>query len=360
MEDEKLNKNGLMRVWLKIWTLLKLLVGDVDVVGKGDLQTQIDHLDHRVEECFRSASDGKGLIADAVTGKGVPTLVSDTFATMAANIAKIRSSARLQNKSAVLSNVEQTIRPDTGYDGLGQVSVPAVKGTAGAGDVLIGKTFSGTAGIEKDGTMPENGAWTGETTGNGNVPIPAGHHNGRGYVSGAGAYAKGMVDADARTNTDSANYKNGYNAGVIATKKGTAGAGDVLTGKTFTNASSVEAAGAMANKGAVTVDSGPVTQDDTYTYLSVPAAAFYNANSKLRTKNSNISQRVEIPITIRSDWYFTASSEENYAGNQTTFTLVIEDKKARVIGNTSVTATAPASRYSKATATATIGEIVTK
>ena len=288
MEDEKLNKNGLMRVWLKIWTLLKLLVGDVDVVGKGDLQTQIDHLDHRVEECFRSASDGKGLIADAVTGKGVPTLVSDTFATMAANIAKIRSSARLQNKSAVLSNVEQTIRPDTGYDGLGKVSVPAVKGTAGAGDVLIGKTFSGTAGIEKDGTMPENGAWTGETTGNGNVPIPAGHHNGRGYVSGAGAYAKGMVDADARTNTDSANYKNGYNAGVIATKKGTAGAGDVLTGKTFTNASSVEAAGAMANKGAVTVDSGPVTQDDTYTYLAVPAAAFYNANSKLRTKNSNL------------------------------------------------------------------------
>ena len=44
------------------------------------------------------------------------------------------------------------------------------------------------------------------------------------------------------------------------------------------------------NKGAVTVDSGPVTQDDTYTYLAVPAAAFYNANSKLRTKNSNIEK----------------------------------------------------------------------
>jgi hypothetical protein len=78
---------------------------------------------------------------------------------------------------------------------------------------------------------------------------------------------------------------------VAATKKGTAGTGDVLTGKTFTNASSVEAAGAMANKGAVTVDSGPVTQDDTYTYLAVPAAAFYNANSKLRTKNSNLSKK---------------------------------------------------------------------
>ncbi len=321
MEDEKLNKNGLMRVWLKFWTLLKLLVGDVDVVGRGDLQTQIDHLDHRVEECFRSASDGKGLIANAVTGKGVPTLVSDTFATMAANIAKIRSSARLQNKSAVLSNVEQTIRPDTGYDGLGQVSVPAVKGTAGAGDVLTGKTFSGTAGIEKAGTMPENGAWTGETTGNGNVPIPAGHHNGQGYVSGAGAYAKGMVDADARTNTDSANYKNGYNAGVTATKKGTAGTGDVLTGKTFTNASSVEAAGAMANKGAVTVDAGGVTQDDTYTYLAVPAAAFYNANSKLRTKNSNIKSNLKLyeivipggaPVTVpKAGCYIVCMSAQN-------------------------------------------------
>ena len=263
MEDEKLNKNGLIKVWLKIWTLLKLLVGDVDVTGKGDLQTQINNIDNRVDECFRNASDGKKLIADAVTGKGVPTLVSDTFATMAANIAKIRSSARLQGKTAVLSNVAQTIKPDADYDGLSQVSVPAVRGTAGTGDVLTGKTFSGAAGIEKAGTMPENGAWTGETTGNGNVPIPAGHHNGQGYVSGAGAYAKGMVDADARTNTDSANYKNGYNAGVTATKKGTAGTGDVLTGKTFTNASSVNAAGAMANKGAVTVDSGPVTQDDT-------------------------------------------------------------------------------------------------
>ena len=94
--------------------------------------------------------------------------------------------------------------------------------------------------------------------------------------------------------------------------------------------------------------------------IAASAKAVKTLNDKVTQLSSNISQRVEIPITIRSDWYFTASSEENYAGNQTTFTLVIEDKKARVIGNTSVTATAPASRYSKATATATIGEIVTK
>ncbi len=187
MGDEKLDKNGLIKVWLKIWTLIKLIVGDVDIVDKGDLQTQINNMGKRVSECFQSASDGKNLLADAITGKGVPTEANDTFATMAENISNIK-------------------------------------------------------------------------------------------------------EADDSINEESPNYRTGYNAGVAATKKGTAGTGDVLTGKTFTNASSVEAAGAMANKGAVTVDSGPVTQDDTYTYLAVPAAAFYNANSKLRTKNSNIEK----------------------------------------------------------------------
>ncbi len=185
MNDEKLDKNGLIKVWLKFWTLVKLLVGDVDIAGKGDLQTQINHIDNRVDECFRNASDGKKLLANAITGKGVLTKASDTFATMAENIGNIK-------------------------------------------------------------------------------------------------------EVDDSVNVESLNYRTGYNAGVAATKKGTAGTGDVLTGKTFTNASSVGANGGMANKGAVTVDSGPVTQDDTYTYLAVPAAAFYNTNSKLRTKNSNI------------------------------------------------------------------------
>ena len=76
--------------------------------------------------------------------------------------------------------------------------------------------------------------------------------------------------------------------------------------------------------------------------------------------NSNISQRYEIPITIVADWRFTMSSEDNYARNQTTFTLIIENGKARVIGNLSVTANAPASRYSTATASATIGEVAAK
>ena len=220
MGDEKLDKNGLIKVWLKIWTLIKLIVGDVDIVGKGDLQTQINNMGKRVSECFQSASDGKNLLADAITGKGVPTEANDTFATMAENISNIK-------------------------------------------------------------------------------------------------------EADDSINEESPNYRTGYNAGVAATKKGTAGTGDVLTGKTFTNASSVEAAGAMANKGAVTVDSGPVTQDDTYTYLAVPAAAFYNANSKLRTKNSNIKSFVQTQLQAGS--VLGTNCEQKYlnSGYSTLFASII-------------------------------------
>lgn len=264
MGDEKLDKNGLIKVWLKIWTLIKLIVGDVDIVDKGDLQTQINNMGKRVSECFQSASDGKNLLADAITGKGVPTEANDTFATMAENISNIK-------------------------------------------------------------------------------------------------------EADDSINEESPNYRTGYNAGVAATKKGTAGTGDVLTGKTFTNASSVEAAGAMANKGAVTVDSGPVTQDDTYTYLAVPAAAFYNANSKLRTKNSNIAnvKKYTYPIKYLAagasvEMIYPKSAIAVYIGAQEGFSagcacLILCDGtkcgyaiEATVISETVVKFTNPSGTYGKA------------
>lgn len=44
-----------------------------------------------IDEVFQSVSNGKELIADAITDKGVQTSASDTFATMAENIAAIPS-----------------------------------------------------------------------------------------------------------------------------------------------------------------------------------------------------------------------------------------------------------------------------
>lgn len=67
-------------------------------------------------------------------------------------------------------------------------------GNASVGDVLSGKTFANASEDSLTGTMVNRGAWTGETTGNENVAIPAGYHNGSGYISGAGAYNAGVAD----------------------------------------------------------------------------------------------------------------------------------------------------------------------
>lgn len=86
-------------------------------------------------------------------------------------------------------------------------------GDATVNQVIQGATFSNASETGLTGTMKNNGAWTASTTGSENVKIPAGYHNGEGYVSGAGAYNKGVSDADGRVNTNSASYKDGYNNG---------------------------------------------------------------------------------------------------------------------------------------------------
>lgn len=89
-----------------------------------------------------------------------------------------------------------------------------LKGNAETGDVLAGKTFSNKQSNALTGSMPNNGAWSASTSGNGSVTIPAGYHNGRGTVSGAtsysNGYSKGVSDADGRVNTSSASYNSGY------------------------------------------------------------------------------------------------------------------------------------------------------
>jgi hypothetical protein len=62
------------------------------------------------------------------------------------------------------------------------MAVLLLPGTAQPGDVLAGKSFSAGANYGAVGSMPENGAVILTPSGTGNVPIPAGHHNGAGYV----------------------------------------------------------------------------------------------------------------------------------------------------------------------------------
>jgi hypothetical protein len=116
------------------------------------------------------------------------------------------------------------------------------QGTAVAGDVLANKTFSNDSGVAIPGTMANNTGWTGEGTPTGNnqvdVVIPKGYHDGTGKVvcKGQTAYSAGVAN------------------GQSAARIGTAGTGDVLAGKTFTNKSGSGLSGSMVNRGAWSTD----------------------------------------------------------------------------------------------------------
>lgn len=56
-------------------------------------------------------------------------------------------------------------------------------GNAQPADVLSGKTFSNAEGIDKTGTMVNNGAVSATVAGGQSYTIPAGYHNGSGTVS---------------------------------------------------------------------------------------------------------------------------------------------------------------------------------
>ena len=102
-------------------------VGDVTTLKTTDKSNLVK----AVNECFQSASDGKSAIANAITGAGVSTSASATFATMATNIGTVAT-----NK----------------YN----AGVTATKvGTATATQVLAGKTFTNASSVGITGTMPD-------------------------------------------------------------------------------------------------------------------------------------------------------------------------------------------------------------
>ena len=124
-----------------------------------------------------SFQNGCSTIANAITANGVSTATNASPDTMATNISTLAT-----NK----------------YN----AGVTATKvGTAVAANVLSGKTFTNSSGVGLSGSMVDRGAWTNTPTTSGNITIPAGYHNGSGYVNTATV------------------YNNGYTAGAAAGKK---------------------------------------------------------------------------------------------------------------------------------------------
>lgn len=230
MSSDKIDSTEVGGFWDKLFYLIKLITGDVKVSTKGTLQNQIDTMSTKVDDCFQNVSDGKKAVASAITDKGVTTAQNAEFATMAANVRKIKTNPTLQGKAITLdtSKTTQTLTPDPGYDGLSQVKAS-----------ITTQTKSVNLSTSQQVVKPDSGKVLSQVT------VPA--------------------------------------------VTGSAGLKDVVTGKTFNSATAgVGKTGTLPDKRGTTVDAAAVNQDDNYTYFTVPTEAVYDAKSKLRTLSSNL------------------------------------------------------------------------
>ncbi len=215
----------------------------------------------------------------------------------------------------------------TKIDSIKNLFETSAEATASSADILEGKTaYNGTTLIT--GTMENQGAKEATLLAGGIYNIPRGWHDGAGRVT--------ATDLDSQT-------------------PGTATAGGILSGlKAWVAGQLIN--GVMKDRRGVTVTAGAVTQDDEYTYLTVPEEACFNANSKLRTKNSNISRRYEIPVKITAVMS-PASSSTPAQQRSTDITIVINNGNATVVGTPSIGV--GVGSYGSATASVAVGKIVT-
>lgn len=146
-----------------------------DAVNIDDLNYNTDIVDVKLKEAiekanqaFQSASNGKSIIAGAITGKGVPTSANDTFTVMASNIDSIVTDPSIGTTDATASDVL------------------APKKVVSQGNLLTG-------------TMPNRGAVNQNLTTEGQeYTIPSGYHNGLGKVK---AVITGLVASAIKAGT---------------------------------------------------------------------------------------------------------------------------------------------------------------
>ena len=83
--------------------------------------------------------------------------------------------------NAVTSMNQSSTKKDKPTEMAQKIKAISTDATATEGNVLNGQTFY-SGGSKKTGSMPNKGAWTGRIGVNGKITIPAGYHNGSGYV----------------------------------------------------------------------------------------------------------------------------------------------------------------------------------
>lgn len=188
----------------------------------------------------------------------------------------------LQSKTATPTKKQQQITPDDGYYGLSDVTINAIPDayqdvtavTAGAGDVLTGKTIVSSNGTIVAGTMANNGAVDKTlTTEDVKYTVPAGYHSGTGSVKIV-PETKSVTPTKAAQDIVATNGKVLSKVTVAAipdnfvdTTDATATAGQILEGESA-YVGSVKVEGTMPNNGSVTQTLDATNGKQSYT---VPA-----------------------------------------------------------------------------------------
>lgn len=157
-------------------------------------------------------------------------------------------------------------------------------------------------------------------------------------------------------------------AAVDAISDGTdATAGNILSGKTALVGKSL-VTGSMDDHSGSRTDTNKITENGTNAEITIPGG-YYDENSKITIPidtimklpaiNSNLAHRIEIPVTLTSHCAATTNNDIHHGEKNVKFTIIIENNKLTISGDTSIATGADGfAYYAIATASATVGQIV--
>ena len=225
------------------------------------------------EELKNYVSDGKVLVANAITEKGIYTAPDEPFINMADNIRNIESKSDpiLQIKSDTLSTTKTstTLTPDSGYDGLSEATVSISTQTKTVSPTTSSQTVNADSGKVLS-SVTVNAISTQTKT--------------------------ASLSTSAQTITpDSGKYLTSVSIPAVG---GTAAIDDVLANKTFNSGTAgISKTGTMVNRGTwnANVDAG--------SSVTIPAG-YHNGSGKVTGNYYNLNN----PVILYSQIYYDSDS----------------------------------------------------